>query len=155
MADLHLISYVSTSLLAHDHVANELSAITDIAVERNASVGITGVLFYQNNHFFQVIEGQEADLRRLYSTLQHDGRHKDLAKLIDRPVPERQFADWAMDTFYVDNPDIINPKTLGLLQELYFHNFGADAPDLIQFTKRMIDEMDTFRIERGISQRLN
>lgn len=152
---MHLISYVSTSLIPAQRVETSLIEITETAVRQNSEAGITGVLFFQGNHFFQVIEGMEADLQTLYGKLERDPRHGDLAKLIDQPVSARQFADWSMDTFYVDNPDIINPKTLSLIQQLYFHNFGADATDLIAFTKRIIDEMDTFRIERTPIERLN
>lgn len=152
---MHLISYVSTSLVPACQVETELAAITKTAADKNAHAGITGVLFCQGNHFFQMIEGPQARLEQLYKTLEQDPRHTNLAKLIDQPVPERQFGDWSMYAFHVDDPDIINPRTLSLIQELYLHNFGADAPDLIEFARRMIDEMDTFRIERPQATRLH
>jgi len=152
---MHLLSYVSTSLVPAKLVEEELATITTTAVEQNSQHGITGVLFFQGNHFFQVIEGEERDLRALYQRLERDPRHSDLAKLLDEPTTQRQFSDWSMDTFYVDNPDIINPKTLALIQQLYLHNFGAEAQDLIAFTKHMIDEMDTFRIQHQAVTRMN
>ncbi|SLN61613.1 BLUF domain-containing protein [Pseudooctadecabacter jejudonensis] len=152
---MHLISYVSTSLVPPRFAEAELTNITKTAVRRNARTDITGVLFFQGEHFFQVIEGEKANLDRLYAELEDDPRHRNLVKLIDQPIPARQLSDWSMDSFFVDNPEIVNPKTLALIQALYTHNFGIDAPDLIEFTKRMIDEMDTYRIEREPMMRLN
>jgi len=151
--DLHLISYVSSSLIEPPRIAAELEAISDASVSNNKQVDITGVLFFQNNHFFQVIEGSEAELRRLYRSLEHDRRHRDLAIIADHPVKNRSFGDWSMDTFFVDRPEMINPRTLALLQALYHENFAGDAQELIDFTKTMIDEMDTFRIRAELKNK--
>lgn len=77
-------------------------------------------------------------------------RHSRITKLIDQPVPERSFKDWSLETFYIDNPEIINPTTLKLLREIYVLNFGVSASGLLGFVKKMIDEMDTFKISRDL-----
>lgn len=143
---MHLISYVSNSLIQPQMVQAALADINETAVRRNSEMEITGVLFFQNDHFYQVIEGPKPDLDTLFGKLEQDDRHTALNKLVDRPVSERAFADWSMEVFFVDNPDIVNPRTLSLLHALYHENFGADASDLVSFTKHMIDELDTFRI---------
>ena len=109
-------------------------------------MGITGVLFCANNYFFQTIEGNEPELRRVYESIENDQRHKNINKLIDEKVESRYFTDWMLDTYYVDNPELINPTTIQLLQALYVQNFGVNSGDLIEFVKKMIDEMDTFKI---------
>src|SRR4029078_12584003 len=41
-------------------------------------------------------EGPRADGERLYETLNHDPRHKDLLLLLSEPLAARQFPDWSM-----------------------------------------------------------
>jgi len=147
---MHLLSYVSQSVIGPEQIGIELDRLTNQAIKNNSTDGITGVLFYENGHFFQVIEGEEPQIRSLYDRLEKDNRHRDLGCLVDRPIEKRHFSDWSLDTFHIDNPEIINRETLALLQALYFQNFGVNAPDLVEFTKRLIDEMDTFRIEKTL-----
>lgn len=143
---MHVISYISNSTAAPDLVEREIEDIVKVSQSRNAKMGITGVLFCANNYFFQTIEGNEPELRRVYESIESDPRHKNINKLIDEKVEERFFTDWMLDTYYVDNPELINPTTIQLLQALYVQNFGVNSGDLIEFVKKMIDEMDTFKI---------
>src|SRR5262245_11680416 len=46
--------------------------------------------------FPQVLEGPRAEVERLYETLNHDPRHKDLLLLLSEPLGARQFPDWSM-----------------------------------------------------------
>jgi Sensors of blue-light using FAD len=43
-----------------------------------------------------VLEGPGADFERLYETLNHDPRHKDLLLLLNEPLAARQFSDWSV-----------------------------------------------------------
>ena len=143
---MHMISYVSNSAMKPAVVRDEVVSIVNIAEQKNKLHGVTGVLFYENDHFFQTIEGEEADLRRIYASIEKDNRHQQIVKLLDEPINMRTFKDWALGTFYIDNPGLINPQTLKLLRELYIQNFGVSASGLIEFVKKMVDEMDTFKI---------
>jgi len=149
---MHMISYVSDVMVGPQIIKNEMANIVDVAQTRNKKFDVTGVLFYENNHFFQIIEGEEAKLRDVYRSIEKDKRHAHVTKLIDQPVVDRTFSDWSMESFYVDNPSFINPETLMLLRELYVHNFGVNAAGLVNFVKKMIDEMDTFKIIKGLEE---
>ena len=146
---MHVISYVSNSTIDQRNLHSEIAKIVSTAQLANKQSGITGVLFYENDHFFQVIEGEEDDLRKVYHSIEQDPRHKDLNKLVDQQTNERAFPDWSLDTFYIDSPELINPKTIRMLQELYEYNFGVGTTGLIGFVKKMIDEMDTYKILRN------
>lgn len=145
---MHMISYVSDTLLSPPVIKNEMVEIVSSANIRNKKMDITGVLFFENNHFFQIIEGKEDNLRNLYDRIERDNRHCRITKLLDQPVSKRTFEEWSLETFYVDNPGIISPKTLQLLRELYVQNFGVSATGLLEFVTKMIDEMDTFKINK-------
>ena len=143
---MHIISYVSEAVLAPENLKQEIEAIVAAARTKNSELGITGVLFFENQHFFQTIEGEEQHLRDLYQAIEKDARHKEIKVLIDRPIEKRAFPDWDMDAFFVDSPELISPRNLEMLQQLYVNNFGSDTHGLISFIKKMIDEMDTFKI---------
>ena len=146
---MHVISYVSNSTIVKDSVQAEISNIVDVAQKKNFEHGVTGVLFFENEHFFQTIEGPEDDLRKIFDSIERDNRHHELNKLIDEPIAERAFPDWSMDAFYIDSPELVKPETIRTLQTLYVQNFGVDTVGLVEFIKRMIDEIDTFKIERS------
>ena len=145
---LRMISYVSDSVIQEDARRSELEKIVDTAQRSNAMKGITGVLFSEGDHFFQTIEGEEGPLRDLYQSIENDHRHQGLNKLVDEPIPERAFADWSLDTFYLESPELVNPETIKHLTSLYVQNIGVDPAGLVEFVKKMIDEMDTFKILR-------
>jgi hypothetical protein len=143
---MHVISYISSATASEDYVQKEVLDIVDVATSRNKANDVTGVLFYANSFFFQTIEGHERQLREIYSSIEKDPRHHTINKIIDEPIDSRAISDWSLDTFYIDNPSLINPQTIGLLQAIYVRNYGVDTSGLIEFVKKMIDEMDTFKI---------
>jgi len=145
---LRMISYVSTSVIEEEARRSELEKIVDTAERNNSTTGITGVLFSEGDRFFQTIEGEEGALRDLYHSIENDPRHQRLNKLLDEPIAERAFADWSLDTFYIDAPELMNSANLEDLISLYVRNIGSDPAGMVEFVKKMIDEMDTFKILR-------
>ena len=144
---MRTISYVSDSVIPSEILRGEVATLVASAQKRNQDLAVTGVLFFENDHFFQTIEGPEETVGRLYEQIERDHRHRNVSKLLDEPIGMRAFEGWSLDTFYVDNPDLINPVTLTALRSLHQYNFGFEANSLIHFIKKMIDEMDTFKIE--------
>lgn len=54
------------------------------------------MLLYGNEQFLQVLEGEEATVRTLYTHICRDPRHRDVTTYNDKPVARRSFADWRM-----------------------------------------------------------
>ncbi|WP_093411154.1 BLUF domain-containing protein [Salegentibacter flavus] len=54
--------------------------------EFNNSHDITGVLLYSETNFFQLIEGEEKEIKDLYSRIEKDPRHRNIIKFVDKPV---------------------------------------------------------------------
>ena len=89
----------------------ELRALSTRAAQRNARGEITGLLLHgQMEHvpglpgaFVQWIEGPEAAVRTLYTSIQLDPRHHQLEVLSEGPALRsaaragRLFPDWAME----------------------------------------------------------
>ncbi len=72
----------------------------------NESVGITGLLYVDKRTVLQVIEGPEAAVSALYERIRLDLRHRHVLTLIEHPVEEREFPDWAMECVAGANVDL-------------------------------------------------
>lgn len=68
----------------------------------NEPNNIGGVLCYGDGYFFQCLEGERAEVERLYDRLLDDDRHRDVTLLSKRPVPQRMFKLWSMKFMNVD-----------------------------------------------------
>jgi hypothetical protein len=88
------IVYMSTSVTLLDD--DQLIDILNSARKNNLKYNVTGVLLYSEGVFIQVLEGNEADVDAIFSKIQADTRHKNIMTLIDAPIEQRDFADWAM-----------------------------------------------------------
>lgn len=87
---------VYVSRVARPTRLSDVEAIVDVAVDRNASNGITGVLLYTPSHFIQALEGDEPVVRSTFERIRRDPRHMEPRILDARHVHERRFQQWAM-----------------------------------------------------------
>ncbi|MFA9201447.1 MAG: BLUF domain-containing protein [Cypionkella sp.] len=85
--------YIST---ANTLPEAEVDAIVAAAERNNERLGLTGFLYYNGRNFLQLLEGPEAPLLRMISTLARDPRHAGMLKLADEPIAERSCPDWRM-----------------------------------------------------------
>lgn len=74
----------------------ELKRILDGARTRNARREVTGMLLYRDGVFLQLLEGQEVDVRYVYSRIAQDPRHQRVVKLLEETITQRDFASWSM-----------------------------------------------------------
>ena len=54
-------------------------------------LGITGILLFNGQQFFQVLEGNEEILESLFSKIQFDPRHRDVVELMRDYSAYRRF----------------------------------------------------------------
>ena len=88
------ILYVSAARSdLHDQ---DIDDILNTARERNATLGVTGLLLEIDGSFLQVLEGEPEALHDLIRQIERDPRHTRMMRLLEREVPRRQFPDWAM-----------------------------------------------------------
>jgi hypothetical protein len=73
-----------------------LDDILRVSKRNNMRDGITGILMYHDNLFFQVIEGNQGGVEALWKRIQQDSRHGSVALMWSGEVAERSFSDWAM-----------------------------------------------------------
>lgn len=92
-----------------------LSNILEVSRQNNAQDGITGILMYHDQLFFQVLEGEQTLVEHCYARIVKDQRHTNICLMWDYPVDRKVFSDWAMG--YV-GPDEIDGHTDGAYRTL-------------------------------------
>lgn len=91
---VHTVLY--TCVASHKMDSDELAAILEISRINNAKRGITGILFYKNREFLQLLEGEETVINKLLETISKDDRHSGLVILLKDNLP-RMFSEWSMN----------------------------------------------------------
>ena len=135
---MHLIVYVSDFRGNQADIGNVLATITEDAKLRNKILHISGVLFYQNRSFLQIIEGSQRSLEYLMSSIERDARHSNLARLIDQPIEQRGFADWNMDSFNLADDTTLDRQKLRSVSDSFGANPMLKTDLLLQFYKNLI-----------------
>lgn len=74
----------------------ELIGLLEQARASNAEHAITGTLLYRNARFLQLLEGDEDEVRHLYSLIAADPRHLDVTTVREGRRVFRQFPTWTM-----------------------------------------------------------
>jgi hypothetical protein len=119
--------YVSTARELMDKDA--LLGILAKAREKNARLGITGMLLYKDGNFLQLLEGEESLVRDVYATIARDTRHFDSMIMMEEEVSERVFADWKMGFHDLSDPALQSLPGFAPFRHLNFDQRGA-APDV-------------------------
>lgn len=101
-----MISVVYISSATNLFSDRDLLDLLAKAREKNSSLDITGMLLYKDGNFMQVLEGPEDKVRGLYSTIQADPRHLGILKLLEHPITDRAFPDWAMAFQNLNDPTL-------------------------------------------------
>ncbi|MBN1667509.1 MAG: diguanylate phosphodiesterase [Anaerolineales bacterium] len=90
---IHLIYCSAARYLLNQQ---ELADLLCVGRRNNAKVDITGMLLYSQGSFFQVLEGDEQSVERLFSTIQQDPRHHSITVIVREPIASRSFSNWCM-----------------------------------------------------------
>jgi hypothetical protein len=85
-----------TSTATQDLERQDLVNLLSVSRRNNAAAGITGLLLYSGDRFVQLLEGDEAEVRKLYAVIREDERHRDLSVVFEEQVPARDCPDWSM-----------------------------------------------------------
>jgi hypothetical protein len=106
MSSLFQIVYSSTA--TRDLSGAELLELLKRSVARNRLAGVTGLLLYNGGRFMQVLEGEEADVIRLFAKISHDPCHRHVVPLLHGSIGQRCFSDSTMAFPDLDSPELRN-----------------------------------------------
>lgn len=96
MTDLVRLTYASMTTATSAGVQHDLIDILHHARHRNAKRHIHGVLFYDNNYFFQCLEGERQQVFQLYHKIAKDPRHSNIVQLTCNDIEAPVFKRWQM-----------------------------------------------------------
>jgi hypothetical protein len=82
----------------------DVQAIIATARRYNPAHGVTGLLVYGGDIFFQWLEGPKESIVGLMHNIRHDKRHNTLVELaVNEEVRERMFPTWDMELVQPDD----------------------------------------------------
>ncbi|MBR0796642.1 BLUF domain-containing protein [Bradyrhizobium jicamae] len=123
--------YVSTSTLGQN-ADDEIASIWSIARVRNPELGLTGVLLFSGLHFAQFLEGSDAELKRMKTSICRDKRHTGLLTLQTHPTEQRRYARWALA--YAGRATAIDRVLSDALR-------GHDGRELLDYMDRFVADI--------------
>lgn len=91
-----MIQLVYFSSATQEMTEADLLALLEQARTRNLRQGVTGMLLYAGGNFFQVLEGEKADVEGIYDSIRRDPRHAGLILIEESEITERSFPNWTM-----------------------------------------------------------
>lgn len=115
---MHMLVYIS-DFIGVEPIKEVLDYIIDVSAINNFEQDITGVLFYHNGQFLQLLEGDESKVRHLMSSIYQDNRHNNIKVIVDQPIASRSFAGWSLKAFNISNNKIIDASELIQFKEKY------------------------------------
>jgi methanogenic corrinoid protein MtbC1 len=107
---------------------SELEQLVAQARSRNRSLGVTGMLLYENGRFLQTLEGPPASLRKVWDSIRRDPRHGEIEVLSDHMISSRLFSDWDLLLYSRD----ARPRGGGRGSDLAPHALAHYVPSMAQ-----------------------
>ena len=92
--DLIELTYLSEAVSDMSFLG--LMRLLESARAFNQQHGITGILFYDNQQFGQIIEGERANIMKVWKRIQEDERHHRIELLEIREIAERSYPEWLL-----------------------------------------------------------
>lgn len=97
--DLHRLLYISFAPKGFD--ADRNVAILKTARERNARMGVTGLLLCKDMVYAQVLEGPRDAVDAVFAAIARDPRHQGVTVMARRDVDRRLFPEWQMGFYHM------------------------------------------------------
>jgi hypothetical protein len=140
---IRTLAYISNYTGDKDKVMEDLSKICQKSKISNAINEITGVLFYHNRRFLQLIEGDEIRVHALMKKIRTDTRHKQIEVIIDLDTAQRGFASWNMDTFNLSPSQQIDPELISKVTDLFCLSSKMTGKHFITAAKDVLTHWQT------------
>ncbi len=131
------LSYVSKA--TNDMGILGLMNLLEDAVHKNKRNGITGVLFYDNRIFGQIIEGYPQNVELIWKDINSDPRHTEVQVLDINTLQKRRFSNWSMKFYGSDEISQYVPELKMGLRDTY-DNLPSEILTLMRSVSNQNDE---------------
>ena len=129
----HCIVYFSTSVGLFQE--EDLVAILEQSRQNNPKHDITGVLLYVRGSIVQVLEGDKEQIEALYRRIEQDHRHKNISRVLSRPISERLFTEWSMGYETLTSRQLDTLKTIINFNGQEAKDAEAERPVILKMIK--------------------
>jgi len=130
--DLVELSYLSEAISDMSFLG--LMRLLESARAFNQKNGVTGILLYDNQQFAQVVEGERANIMKVWKRIQDDKRHHRIELLEIKEISERSYPDWLLrfyggESLVRDCPDLaemvggMDKNSLALMNQMRASQF--------------------------------
>lgn len=79
--------------------SGDLDQIVFNAQRNNEKIAVTGILLFDGDYFFQILEGPYTEVNALYQAICQDPRHNNIVELMRDYAPMRRFGNLGMELF--------------------------------------------------------
>jgi hypothetical protein len=93
---MYALLYASRTRIDRGRADQELEAIVQVSLERNAEAGVTGALLATERFFAQWLEGTQPAVMATMDRIARDARHTNVTILRQEPAAARIFSDWSL-----------------------------------------------------------
>jgi hypothetical protein len=92
------LAYRSRNIVEDIHLdsSGEMTKLLEVARSRNAKLGVTGALVFNEGLFAQILEGDEPAVQEIFKSIQNDRRHTQIEVLPTQEFDHRRFESWSM-----------------------------------------------------------
>ncbi|MEE4243835.1 MAG: BLUF domain-containing protein [Kangiellaceae bacterium] len=132
-------TYVSEYTGTPDEQLRDLQSIYDASLVNNLNRGITGALIYCNNHFLQTLEGDEYEVKELFSIISADTRHKNVVSLFNDQTIERMYPEWNMQPINLDREELFTSENLKKIKAIIERNIQVDSITYHELLRQVLD----------------
>jgi hypothetical protein len=115
---MYQILYKSECRIPEENLEKEIKSILAAAAVNNTRDGITGLFLLIENRFLQLMEGEEADVKKCMERIKNDTRHSELTILMQRPIPRRLFPKWSMHFSRLNGSQALEKLGASKMQDL-------------------------------------
>jgi len=129
-----LVCYVST--FNSGFSLQEVEGLFNFVSKRNLQMGLTGVLLFSDNCFFQVLEGDFNVIENLFERIKEDTRHYNIIKIIDDENHERIFDEYFFGFLTVTSLE--DRKWMEFFLENYFNVESRNHKVILGLMKKFL-----------------
>lgn len=123
--------------------AINIDSILASCQRNNAELDITGVLLYSDTHFFQYLEGNGPQIKKLYEHIKEDPRHRNVVMITIGGIQERAFPSWQMGAKKYDTESVEFRTQLNDAERAAFQGIlkgeGGPADRAIKLMKKLFN----------------
>lgn len=140
--NLQMLVYVSRFCGDRDRCSETINDIVSNAIPQNRNRQVSGMLYFHNDRFIQVLEGQPDDLNATMSIIHAARSHNDIEILANDPIQERSFALWNMGQLNFSNCQDVDPTFFKKVVELYKTILMPRADRLIETYQLLVRDKE-------------